>query len=216
MEVLYVPWSKALSMCYRLAESILDSSEDFSTVVTISRGGLVPARIVSDVIGVDDLHVVRSRFWGVGGIIFKEPEISYYGGLNLGGKKVLIVDEVVDTGSTMSRIVRLVNDLGASKVKTAVLHYKTSSSLKPDYYVELVEKWVWIYYPWSFSETLFELARQKDGDAVIAGAFDMLKELNASELYLDPQRISDSLGRYIRKWGASGSSGTSDVGHGQT
>ncbi|MEM3948121.1 MAG: phosphoribosyltransferase, partial [Zestosphaera sp.] len=64
MEVLYVPWSKALSMCYRLAESILDSSEDFSTVVTISRGGLVPARIVSEVIGVDDLPVGRSRFWG--------------------------------------------------------------------------------------------------------------------------------------------------------
>lgn len=64
MEVLYLPWSKALSMCYRLAEIILESGENFSTVVTISRGGLVPARIVSDVIGVDDFHVVRSRFWG--------------------------------------------------------------------------------------------------------------------------------------------------------
>lgn len=199
MEVLYIPWSKALSMCYRLAELVLDSDEEFTSVVTISRGGLVPARIVSDVIGVEDLHVVRSRFWGVGGTIFKEPEVSYYEGLNLSGKKVLIVDEVVDTGSTMSKIFRLVSDLGASRVKTAVLHYKTSSSLTPDYYVELVEKWVWIYYPWSFSETLFELARQESEDTIIDHAFNILKKLNASELYLDPQRIRDSLERYMRR-----------------
>lgn len=200
MEVLYLPWSRALSMCYRLAEIILDSGEDFTTVVTISRGGLVPARIVSDVIGVDDFHVVRSRFWGVGGRILEEPEISYYGGVELKNKKVLIIDEVVDTGTTMSRIVRLVNSLGASKTKTAVLHYKTSSSFVPDYYVERVERWVWIYYPWSFSETLFELARQEDENKILEKAFEILRKLNASELYLDPQRISESLNAYTRRW----------------
>ncbi|MGC8975502.1 MAG: phosphoribosyltransferase [Thermoprotei archaeon] len=201
MEILYLPWSKALSMCYRLAEIVLESGEDFNTVVTISRGGLVPARIVSDVIGVEDFHVVRSRFWGVGGRILQEPEISYYGGIELKNKKVLIVDEVVDTGTTMSRIVRLVKDLGALETKTAVLHYKTSSSFTPDYYVERIEKWVWIYYPWSFSETLFELARQEDNNKVLEKAFEILRKLNASELYLDPQRISESLSAYMMRWG---------------
>lgn len=200
MEILYVPWSKALSMCYRLAEIVMDSGEEFSSVVTISRGGLVPARIVSDVIGVDDFHVVRSRFWGVGGRVSSEPKISHYEGLNLKGKEVLIVDEVIDTGTTMSRIARLVSDLGALKIKSAVLHYKTASSFKPDYYVEKVEKWVWIYYPWSFSETLFELARQEGKSPVVNNAFEILKRLNASELYLDPQRIRDSLDMYVRRW----------------
>ncbi|MEO3993051.1 MAG: phosphoribosyltransferase [Desulfurococcaceae archaeon TW002] len=200
MEVLYIPWSRALSMCYRLAEIILDSGENFTTVVTISRGGLVPARIVSDVIGVDDFHVVRSRFWGVGGRILKEPEISYYSGIDLKNKEVLIVDEVVDTGTTMSRIARLVSDLGALKIKTAVLHYKTSSSFLPDYYVERVEKWVWIYYPWSFSETLFELSRQENEDKIPEKAFEILRKLNANELYLDPQRISESLNAYMKRW----------------
>lgn len=187
-------------MCYRLAEIILDSGEYFTTVVTISRGGLVPARIVSDVIGVDDFHVVRSRFWGVGGRILEEPEISYYGGIDLKNKEVLIVDEVVDTGTTMSRIVRLVSDLGARKIKTAVLHYKTSSSFIPNYYVERVERWVWIYYPWSFSETLFELSRQENENKIPEKAFEMLRKLNANELYLDPQRISESLNAYMRRW----------------
>ncbi len=200
MEILYVPWSKALNMCYRLAEIVMDSSEEFSTVVTISRGGLVPARIVSDVIGIDDFYVVRSKFWGVGGRVSSEPDISHYEGLNLRGKEVLIVDEVIDTGTTMSRIVRLVGSLGALKIKTAVLHYKTTSSFKPDYYVEKVEKWVWIYYPWSFSETLFELARQEGDNLVVNNAFEILKRLNASELYLDPQRIRDSLDIYARRW----------------
>lgn len=79
----------------------------------------------------------------------------------------MVVDEVVDTGTTMSRIVRLVSDLGALKIKTVVLHYKTSSSFTPDYYVERVERWVWIYYPWSFSETLFELSRQENENKIL-------------------------------------------------
>jgi hypoxanthine phosphoribosyltransferase len=64
IEVIYVPWSKAIEYCYKLASILLDAGEDPDTIVAVSRGGLVPARIVSDVLGVDDLVVLRSRFWG--------------------------------------------------------------------------------------------------------------------------------------------------------
>jgi len=64
IEVIYVPWSKAIEYCYKLASILLDVGEDPDTIVAVSRGGLVPARIVSDILGVDDLVVLRSRFWG--------------------------------------------------------------------------------------------------------------------------------------------------------
>lgn len=195
MKVLYIPWSKALEYCYRLASMMLDSRLEVDTVVAISRGGLVPARIVSDVLAVDDLVVLRSKLWGTGVKIREEPEISIHETLNFGGKRVLVVDEVVDTGATMSKVVRVVRELGATSVATAVIHYKSRSSFIPDFYVEKLDEWVWIYYPWSFNETLYTLAKMRGGD-LVKSAMEVIKDVNAVELYLDPLRILESIRRY--------------------
>lgn len=197
IEVMYLPWSKAIEHCYKLASILLDAGENPDTIIAISRGGLVPARVVSDILGVDDLVVLRSRFWGIGSKVLKEPEVRVHEKLDLGGKQVLVVDKVVDTGATMSKIVRIIKSLGVKSVKTAVLHYKSTSAYKPDYYVEKLEKWVWIFYPWSFSETLFGLAKLRGGD-IVESAFTILRDLRASELYMDPIRIKASLSRYLR------------------
>jgi Predicted phosphoribosyltransferases len=103
---------------------ILDDGLEIDSVVAVSRGGLIPARIVSDVLGVDELIVIRSRLWGTGTRVSDEPEISIHEEINLGNKRVLIVDEVVDTGATLNKLTKIVRDLGALSVKTAVLHYK--------------------------------------------------------------------------------------------
>ncbi len=73
IEVMYLPWSKAIEHCYKLASTLLDAGENPDTIIAISRGGLVPARVVSDILGVDDLVVLRSRFWGIGSKVLKEP-----------------------------------------------------------------------------------------------------------------------------------------------
>jgi len=200
MEVIYIPWSKALRMCYKLAEMIMDSGEVFDVLVTISRGGLVPARIVSDVLGIDDLYAVSSKFWGIGGRVAPEPVIKACEGLNVQGRKALVVDEVVDTGSTMTKVVKLLHDLGAASIKTATLHYKTTSSLIPDYYVEKVEKWVWIFYPWSISETLYELSRSRCGDGhVINEALKLAQELSVDSNVIDREHLIKSLKLYLRR-----------------
>ncbi len=200
MKVMYVPWGKALRMCYMLAAKILKSNEYFDTIVTVSRGGLIPARIVSDVIGVDDLYTIRSKLWGIGGKLYDEPLLESYERIPLRGRSVLVVDEVVDTGATLSKVLRLVRDLGASKVRTAVLHYKLTSSVRPDYYVEEIREWVWIFYPWSFSETLYSLARGKGGDAVEA-AIRLANTLGAELDMLGVESLRLSLREYVRRYG---------------
>lgn len=197
MKILYIPWSEALEQCYRLASILLDSGLEFDTIVAISRGGLVPARIISDVLAVDELVVLRSRLWGVGARTRSEPEVSIHERLELSGKSVLVVDEVVDTGATMAKVVGLVRERGPRLVKTAVLHYKATSSFVPDFYVKKFDEWVWIYYPWSFSETLYSLAKKMGGD-LAASAMEVIREIGATELYLDPLRMLESLRRYDR------------------
>lgn len=197
MKVVYIPWSKALEYCYRLAAMILDNGLEVDTIVAISRGGLIPARIVSDVLGVDELVVFRSKLWGTGVRVKEEPEVSIHEKVNFRDQRVLIVDEVVDTGATMTKVTRLIRELGAIATKTAVLHYKATSTFIPDYYVEKLEEWAWIFYPWSLGETLYSLAKMR-GESIAENAMAVLKELNAVELYLDPLRIVESVKRYIK------------------
>lgn len=195
MKIIYVPWSKGIEYCYKLASMILDDGLDIDVIVAVSRGGLIPARIVSDVLGVDELIVVRSRFWGIGVTVREEPEISVFGEMHLGNRNVLVVDDVTDTGATLTKITKLINSYGAKSIKTGVLHYKATSRFKPDYYVEKLEEWAWILYPWSLSEALYSLTKTKSG-GTIDNVIKILKELGAFELYLDPVRLLESIKRY--------------------
>ena len=57
-------------------------------------------------------------------------------------KKVLIVDDVADTGKTLLGI----EDFHSVNFITATLHYKPRSMVKPTFFVE--ETSAWIVYPW--------------------------------------------------------------------
>ncbi|MCD6324612.1 MAG: phosphoribosyltransferase [Desulfurococcales archaeon] len=185
-------------MCYSLAESVMDSGKDFDAIVTISRGGLIPARIVSDVLGIDEFYTVRSKFWGIGGRIAPEPLVKMYEGVDVKGRDVLVVDEVVDTGATMAKVVRLLRGLGAKNIRTAVLHYKSTSSFIPNYFVEKVDHWVWIFYPWSFSETLYELSRRRGGE-LHESAKALLRELGVEDVFMDEGHLRKSLDLYGKR-----------------
>jgi len=193
VKVLYVPWNDVLRMCYSLAEKVLDSREAFDAIVSVSRGGLVPARIMSDVLGVFNFYTIRSRFWGIAGRIAEEPMLGIHEAIDVDGKNVLLVDETVDTGMTLEKIINVLRSLGAGDVKTAVLHYKTGSSLIPDFYIDVVDKDVWIFYPWSLSETVYALRGSDEGSADPA---DFARRLGVKEGFLRGPYIQKSMDLY--------------------
>lgn len=131
-------------------------------IVAVSRGGLVPARIVSDVMNVDGVHSIKASLWGVGGRISNEVLIHGVE-LPIKDKKVLIIDDVVDTGLTLIKIVSYVKSFGPIDVKTAVLHVKPSSKYLPDYYVSKLDEWLWVIYPWTSLEVLYSVLHKHYG-----------------------------------------------------
>ncbi len=201
VDVIYVSWDKAIRMCYELAVKILNSNEEFDAIVTISRGGLIPARIVSDVLGIDEFYTIRSKYWGVYGRVYEEPRVSIHEVIDVKDKKVLIIDEVVDTGDTMSKIVDIVYKLGAKEIKVGVLHYKARSKYIPDYYVEKIEKWAWIFYPWSMSETLYGLAVKDSHGDVLDRVRRIIEELGVEVDYLGYENLVRSIEIYRSRYG---------------
>jgi hypoxanthine phosphoribosyltransferase len=71
------------------------------------------------------------------------------------GLKVLVVDDVSDSGHSLMAVKKYTEDKGAAIVKVATLHHKPWSEFKPDYYADMVDKW--ILYPWEPNESIQDL-----------------------------------------------------------
>lgn len=165
VEVVYVSWREVVDLCYKLAEDIINSGFEPDVIVAVLRGGVVPALLLSDILGVNEFYAIRIKHWGIAEEVCTVPIVEQLPQKKLQGVKVLIVDEVADTGKTLIKAVEEIKKLNTLEVKTAVLHLKPSSVLVPDYYVLKLNKWVWIFYPWSLVETLFALAYKELGES---------------------------------------------------
>lgn len=196
MKIKNLSWIEAIRMCYLLAEKIVNSGLVFDTIIAISRGGLVPARIISDVLGIDELYTLRSRLWGIGGMIYKEPVVQVYERMNLSGRKVLVVDEVVDTGATMVRVREIIERYDPAMIKTAVIHCKPTAKYTPDYYVEKLSEWVWILYPWSLFESLYGLAVKRGSNNILGAAHEIMIKNNIRLTAVQERLLEKSINMY--------------------
>lgn len=148
-----VSWNEAYRLAKILALKIKKSEFKPDIVIGIARGGLVPARVVCDFLLQKDLAAIKVEHWGIAATRGK-AEIKFPLPIDISGKKVLIVDDVVDTGDTYSVTMDHVNGKNPSEIKSAVLHYKTCSTFVPDYWAEKQDEWKWIIYPWAVYEDL--------------------------------------------------------------
>ncbi len=150
-----VSWDEAYRLSKILAHKIKSSGFKPDLVIGIARGGLVPARIVCDFLLQKDLAAIKVEHWGIAATLGKAKiKFPLPIDIDISGKKVLMVDDVADTGDTFSVIMDYIKEKSPSEVKTAVLHYKTCSTCIPDYWAEKQDEWQWIIYPWAVYEDL--------------------------------------------------------------
>ncbi|MEM2763589.1 MAG: phosphoribosyltransferase [Sulfolobales archaeon] len=167
VEVVYITWKKVIRLCYRLAKKIANSGYRPEVVVSIMRGGVVPALIVSDIFNVDSFYALRVKHWGIAEEVYPVPIIEQLPQGRVEGRRVLLVDEVADTGKTLEASIKELAKLHPKEIRTAVLHLKPTSVVIPNYYAEKLDKWVWLFYPWSLVETVVALAIKEVGDSKV-------------------------------------------------
>jgi hypoxanthine phosphoribosyltransferase len=190
-----VSWDDAYSLAKLLARNIKRSGYKPDLVIGIARGGLVPASIVCDFLHQKYLASIKVEHWGIASMSGK-AKINYTlpCEIEISGKRILVVDDVADTGETYSVILNYLKENGACEIRTATLHYKTSSKFIPDYWGEKHEDWKWIIYPWAVYEDMIGfiqkvLAERKTLDALkkdLKSNFDIkipIKELK--EMLID-------------------------------
>ena len=158
LEFEVVSWDYAYQLLIELAEKVRKSNYKPDLIVGISRGGWPPARVISDLLENPNIANIKAEFYLDLGRTSEEPVITQTISAPINGKKVLLVDDVADTGKTLKLVHDKLIEDGAEDVKVATLYYKPWSVFRPDFY--MVETNAWIVFPWERYETIKKLGRK--------------------------------------------------------
>jgi len=151
-------WDQIYEMLLNLVEKIRKNGFKPDIIVGVSRGGWPPARVLSDLMGNPNLANVRAEFYLGVAETKEEPVLTQPVSMKVAGKKVLVVDEVADTGKTLKLVKEHIIEQGATEVKIATVYFKPWSIVKPDYYEK--ETSCWIVFPWEIKETVRKIVKR--------------------------------------------------------
>jgi hypoxanthine phosphoribosyltransferase len=149
-----ITWEEVYSLCRQLVRQLRKASFRIDVIVAIARGGYVPGRILSDMLGIHDLTSFKIEHYQ-GAYKQHEAFVKYPLNADINGRNVLLLDDVCDSGDTFAvgvEHIRLSDTV--NEMRTAALHLKTVSKFIPDFYVETVSEWRWLVYPWAVNEDL--------------------------------------------------------------
>ena len=149
-----ISWQRVYEMCRTLAKAIRENDFRPDIIIAIARGGYVPARVLCDFLEIGTLTGFRIEHYKAGASKQPETKITSGLGMDITGMKVLLVDDVSDTGDTLAKAVPYLIAQGAAEVKTALLLHKVGSTVIPDFYAERIIEWHWIIYPWAVIEDI--------------------------------------------------------------
>ena len=148
-----VSWDQFHRDARALAWRLADNGHQWRAMVCITRGGLVPAAIVSRELNIRMIETVciasyhdydtQGQMKLLKGI---SPEIA-----KDGGEGVLIVDDLTDTGKTAAEVRAML-----PKAHFAAVYAKPKGRPLVDTFVTEVSQDTWIYFPWDMGLTYQE------------------------------------------------------------
>ncbi|PIS08829.1 hypothetical protein COT75_05115 [Candidatus Beckwithbacteria bacterium CG10_big_fil_rev_8_21_14_0_10_34_10] len=149
----FISWKDLEEICFKLYKKLYQEKLFFDRIVCISRGGLVIARIFSDFLDlpISNFTIVSYVSLGKTG----KPRIAEKLGVKIKNERILLIDEIVDHGTTLKKAYSYLKKFSPKKITSLVPIIKPWTKLKPDFWVKETNKW--IIFPYEIKETIKEL-----------------------------------------------------------
>lgn len=166
LELVIPTWDEIYDFLLSLAEKIRDDGFKPDVIVGVSRGGWPPARVMSDLLENPAIANVKAEFYLDVAKTKGEPVITQPVSVSVRGKKVLLTDDVADTGKSLRLVKSHLKEKGATEVRISTIYYKPWSVVVPDYYEK--ETSSWIIFPWERKEMVRNIVKryQREGKSV--------------------------------------------------
>ena len=184
-------WSQIYDMLMDEARAIRAENFHPDVVVSVVRGGLIPARILVDLLEAPQFVTLQIEHYMGIGAARDMPTLKQPISAPVTGRKILVVDDIADTGKSLRLAVAHLTQQGAKQIKTATLYYKACSVLVPDFYGRQTRNWV--VFPWETKETLRKLQQQNSGKRALGQEIAKLVKAGF------PKQLADKLLADIEK-----------------
>jgi hypoxanthine phosphoribosyltransferase len=157
-------WEQFGEAARELARTVVRSGWMPDVVIAVARGGLVPAGAVAYALDVKAMGTLNVEFYTGVAETLPEPVVlpPLMDTSDLPGRKVLVVDDVADSGRTLALVMDMIRAHGlpadldgdgvageglAVDARSAVIYAKPRSVIDPDYVWRRTDRW--INFPWS-------------------------------------------------------------------
>lgn len=196
-----VSWEATARLARILAQLLKEAHERLpDLVIATDREGYVPAVVVCDELLTTHLTSIRHEHRGPAAFRKENALAKYSLACSGEGMDLQVIDDVTNTGETLSTAVRYLHHLQPARIRTGVLHHTASSGFTPEYYTELVSDWRWIICPWAVLEDLsgfLELERTKKPIPLSKLKEVLLKRYNKQTSLLDLVNAAEDLVRIV-------------------
>lgn len=156
----YLPisWRSYHTLARKLAATILSSRTHYDEIVAISRGGLTLGHLLTDFLRIPIATISIQSYTD----IQARGEIKILTKLqtSIRGKRILLVDDVSDSGKTLKRAVSYLKRCGPVDITTVTVFYKPHSVFRPDYYAKQTTRW--IIFPYEPTEMILLITKQME------------------------------------------------------
>lgn len=141
-------WDGLGSAARDLARQVLASGFTPNIIIAVARGGMIPAGAMTYALGVKLTDAINVEFYTDVNETLPDPILlaPQLDTASIADQKLLVVDDVADSGRTLALVLKLLRGFGAD-VRSAVLYAKPSTVVAPDYVWKHTDEW--IVFPWS-------------------------------------------------------------------
>jgi hypoxanthine phosphoribosyltransferase len=161
-------WDRIHELAYEVADKVMGSGFKPDTVVALARGGVVPARIICDALVLSDYVSIKVDHWGITAAKDGKARLRRPVSWDFSGKKILVVDDITDTGESLMLAVDVLKGMNPEGLRTATLYHIDHSKFRPDFFAEEI-KWHWVIFPWNRHEDLVNLVGKIAEDGMAPG-----------------------------------------------
>lgn len=127
---------------FQLAEQLLTTDQKFDRVVALAKGGLTYVRGLLDLLAIPDVSTIKIEFYAGVNDRQQVPIITQSLPVNIQDEKILIFDDIIDTGETLKLATTYLQQHGAQSITTACLLRKPWTTFQTDFFVLETEAWV--------------------------------------------------------------------------
>lgn len=144
-------WDEVEQTALHVVEEIKKDGFEPDIIISVARSGLIPGSLISYALGNKELYVIKTDLStaqkvGKDQELRRRPKITQELSVDIEGKKVLVVDEMVVSGSTLQMVSEYLDMKHPAEVKYGVLLRQPWTEFDPDYYG--VEMKQWPIFPW--------------------------------------------------------------------